>query len=94
MRLAVLRFSRGFRILCRTAIVRQRFRGTFPRSHRKTWVFTFLKVSDRTGVVRLRRQRLIYVPVIWRMASWKDRPRTWTWKSMALPARLRAGQRQ
>src|SRR5258706_468425 len=25
------------------------------------------------------------------MASWKDRPSTWTWKSIALPARLRPG---
>jgi hypothetical protein len=36
----------------------------------------------------------VYVLVIWRMASWKDSPRIWTWKSMALPARLRSGQRQ
>ncbi len=28
------------------------------------------------------------------MASWKERPRTWTWKSMALPARLRSGQQR
>jgi hypothetical protein len=32
--------------------------------------------------------------VIWRMASLKDKPRTLTKKSMALPARLRSGQRQ
>jgi hypothetical protein len=35
-----------------------------------------------------------YGPVIWRMASWKLIPRTWTKKSMALPARSRWGQRQ
>lgn len=30
--------------------------------------------------------------MIWRMASWKVILRTWTKKSMALPARLRSGQ--
>ncbi len=84
----------GLGFCCRTAIVRHRFRGMFPRSHRKTWFFVFLWIVVRTGVVRLRRPWLIYVPVMWRMASWKDRPSTWTWKSMALPARLRSGQRQ
>ena len=27
------------------------------------------------------------------MASWKERPRIWTWKSMALPARWRLHER-
>ena len=36
----------------------------------------------------------VYWPVIWHMASLKDKPRTLTKKSMALPARLRSGQRQ
>ena len=33
---------------------------------------------------------VFYLPVIRRMASWKDRPSTWTQKSMALPARSRS----
>ena len=51
-------------------------------------------VADIIGVITLCRQRSFYVPVIWRKASWKDRPSTWTWKSMAFPARLRSSQRQ
>ena len=58
---------------------------------------------DRAAVVRLdfwRFQpdgRAVIVSgslVIWHMASWKDRPRTRMKKSMALPERLRWGQRQ
>jgi hypothetical protein len=41
-------------------------------------IFDFPRDFDRTGVVTLRRQRLFYGLVIWRMASWKGRPRTWT----------------
>jgi hypothetical protein len=33
-------------------------------------------------------------PVIWRIASWKERPRTRMKKSIALPSRLRCGHRK
>ena len=39
-------------------------------------------------------RRLFYDAVILVMASWKDRPRIWTRKSIVLPLKLRSGQRQ
>ena len=72
-----------------------------PRWRRKVEVFLFLEKACRTGVVSLRRQRALgvgtcyaYVPVMARMASWKLIPKTWTNRSMVLPARFRSGQRQ
>ena len=44
-------------------------------------------------MIGLRQGHGATAPLIWRMASWKDRPSTRMKKSIALPARSRSGQR-
>ncbi len=65
--------------------------GIWPRCHRKVGFSMFL---GRAAGLSSYIAHPVYGSMIWRMASWKLRLRTWTKKSMALPSRLRGGQRQ
>ena len=69
------------------AVVARPKPGVVPRSGRTVSASAEATADKTTPWVGWEGQ----VAVIWRMASWKDKPRTWTKKSMALPARLRKG---